>query len=97
MAKSFDPIFIDNINKPDAKTEEFEKLRNDFPNTFFFIIFHKAAAGTIRVGSSIKFSRSAAINVVRNEDERVAVMEKGRYGTIGWNYFMSEGKMMKEG
>ena len=91
-AKSFDLIIIDSFQKLNAKAEEFERLRQDFPKTIFIIIFQKTTAGTMRGGSSIKFNSSATIDVQLKDDERIAVMEKGRYGTIGWVYSIDEGR-----
>jgi hypothetical protein len=94
-AKSFDLIIIDSFQKLNAKSDEFEKLRQDFPETVFIIIFQKTTAGTMRGGSSIKFNSSANIDVQLKDGERIAVMEKGRYGTIGWVYSISESCLIK--
>ncbi|MBL4755956.1 MAG: ATP-binding protein [Flavobacteriales bacterium] len=95
-AKHFDLIVIDSFQKLGVKPEEFERLRNDFPKTIFIIIFQKTTAGTIRGGSSIKFNSSAAIDVVVRDGERIAVMDKGRYGTMGWEYSITDGVVVKE-
>lgn len=91
-AKNYDLIVIDSFQKLNVKAEEFERLRQDFPKTIFIIIFQKTTARTMRGGLSIKFNSSATIDVQLKDDERVAVMEKGRYGTIGWVYSIDEGR-----
>jgi hypothetical protein len=96
-AKAFDLIIIDSFQKLNVKPDEFEKLRQDFPETVFIIIFQKTTAGTMRGGSSIKFNSSANIDVQLKDGERIAVMEKGRYGTIGWVYSISEGVVVNDG
>lgn len=95
-AKNYDLIVIDSFQKLNVKAEEFERLRQDFPKTIFIIIFQKTTAGTMRGGSSIKFNSSATIDVQLKDDERIAVMEKGRYGTIGWVYSIDEGIVINE-
>jgi hypothetical protein len=87
---------IDSFQKLNVKAEEFERLRQDFPKTIFIIIFQKTSSGAMRGGSSIKFNSSATIDVQIKGDERVAFMEKGRYGTIGWVYSIDEGRIIVE-
>ncbi len=94
-AKQYDLIVIDSFQKLNAKAEEFERLRQDFPKTIFIIIFQKTASGSMRGGSSIKFNSSATIDVQIRDNERVAVMEKGRYGTIGWVYSIDEERIIE--
>lgn len=85
-ADKFEVIVIDSFSKLDVGSDEFERLRTDFPRTIFIIIFQKTNTGSIRGGSSIIFNSAATIDVVRNGEERVAHMVKGRYGTQGWKY-----------
>lgn len=85
-AGKYDLVVIDSFNKLNTGADEFERLRFDFRRTIFIIIFQKTSSGTIRGGSSIIFNSSATIDVVREVDERVAHMVKGRYGTQGWKY-----------
>ncbi len=94
-AKQYDLIVIDSFQKLNVKAEEFERLRQDFPKTIFIIIFQKTSSGAMRGGSSIKFNSSATIDVQIRDDERVAVMEKGRYGTIGWVYSIDEARIIE--
>ena len=94
-AKLYDLIVIDSFQKLNVKAEEFERLRQDFPKTIFIIIFQKTSSGSMRGGSSIKFNSSATIDVQIKDDERIAFMEKGRYGTIGWMYSINEGVVIE--
>jgi hypothetical protein len=94
-AKQYDLIVIDSFQKLNVKAEEFERLRQDFPKTIFIIIFQKTSSGSMRGGSSIKFNSSATIDVQIRDNERVAVMEKGRYGTIGWVYSIDEERIIE--
>jgi DNA replication protein DnaC len=95
-AKLYDLIVIDSFQKLNVKAEEFERLRQDFPKTIFIIIFQKTASGSMRGGSSIKFNSSATIDVQIRDEEHIAFMEKGRYGTIGWVYSIDEGRLILE-
>lgn len=89
-AAKYDVIVLDSFSKLDVGAEEFERLRTDFPRTIFIIIFQKTTTGGIRGGSSILFNSSATIDVRRDGDDRVAHMVKGRYGTQGWRYSISD-------
>ena len=89
-------VIVDSFNKLDAKAADFENLRTDFPKTLFILIFQKTTSGTMRGGSAIKYDSSATINVVRRDGERIAIMEKGRYGTQGWEYSIDKSKVIKE-
>ena len=95
-AKDYPLIIVDSFNKLDAKPTDFESLRTDFPKTLFILIFQKTTSGTMRGGSSIKYNSSATINVIKRDGERIAIMEKGRYGTMDWEYSIDEGKVIKE-
>jgi len=84
------------FSKWNVKLEKFKRLRIDFPNTIFIIIIQKTTAETMRLGSSIKFNSSATIDVVSRDGERIAVIKKGRYGTTGWEYSISEQRVIRE-
>ena len=86
---------LDSFQKLNVKAEEFERLRQDFPETIFIIIVQKTSSGAMRGGASIKFNSSATIDVQIRDNERVAVMEKGRYGTIGWVYSIDEARIIE--
>ena len=95
-AKEYPLIIVDSFTKLDAKAADFENLRTDFPKTLFILIFQKTTSGTMRGGSSIKYDSSATINVIKRDGERIAIMEKGRYGTIDWEYSIDAMKVIKE-
>lgn len=95
-ANEYPLIIVDSFNKLDAKAADFENLRTDFPKTLFILIFQKTTSGTMRGGSAIKYDSSATINVIKRDGERIAIMEKGRYGTQGWEYSIDKGKVIKE-
>ncbi len=89
-AKDFDVIIIDSFGKLNAKSEDFDRLRTEFPTTIFICIFQKTTNGTMRGGASILFDSSASIDVIKRDNERIAVMQKSRYGTANWEYSISQ-------
>lgn len=95
-ASKYDVLIIDSYSKIATDPKDFENLRQSFPKTLFIVIFQKTTGRTIRGGSSIKYNSSATINVCFYEGERVAIMEKGRYGTQGWMYSIERGIIIKK-
>ncbi|NVK65685.1 MAG: hypothetical protein HWE22_13920 [Flavobacteriales bacterium] len=90
-------MIIDSFSKISAKATDFEALRQDFPNTYFVIIFQKTTDGKIRGGSSILFNSTATIDIRVNDDgERLAVMVKNRYDTENFIYSITEDRLVKE-
>ncbi len=77
-AKYFDVVAIDSFTKLNVKQTEFDKLRKDFPSTFFIIIFQSTTAGTARGGSAAEFDAGAVLQV---NDGGMAFFEKNRYDT----------------
>lgn len=73
-AKTYD--VIDSFGKLEAKADDFDKLRMDYPTTIFISIFQKTTSGTVRGGSAIVFDSSAIIDVQKRGEERIAVMQK---------------------
>lgn len=94
-AKHYNVIIIDSFGKIDAKPTDFDKLRMDFPETIFICIFQKTAQGSVRGGSAIVFDSSAIIDVQLQDEDRVAVMTKSRYGTANWEYSIVEKRITK--
>ncbi|MCB9234086.1 MAG: hypothetical protein H6581_20685 [Bacteroidia bacterium] len=92
-ARLFDVVFIDSWSVLNENPEEYHKLREDFPNTVFVVIFQKTTTGTIRGGSRIIFDTPACINVYKEEGKRMAEMRKSRYGTQGWIYSITDDKI----
>lgn len=96
VSKDYDVIIIDSFGKLDAKADDYDKLRMDFPNTIFISIFQKTTTGSVRGGSAIVFDSSAIINVERRDEQRVAVMQKSRYGTQNWEFSINDKNVIKE-
>lgn len=91
-AATFEVIVVDSFTKLNVDSTEFERLRTDFPQTIFILIFQKATSGGMRGGSSILFNSSATIDVTKDGGTRYATMVKSRYGTIGWRYDIDAGR-----
>jgi len=49
----------------------------------------------MRGGASIKFDSTATIDMQLRDGERIAVMQKSRYGTIGWEYSVTDDEIIK--
>lgn len=88
-AKVFDVIIIDSWTKLDEDSSEFDRLRKDFPNTIFIVIFQRTSAGKIRGGTKPLFD--AGINVIVHKVDNTfsnnyAECTKNRYGETGLRY-----------
>lgn len=95
-ATNFDCIIVDSYAKISTKAEDFENLRQDFPNTFFIIIFQKTTDGKIRGGSSILYNSTATIDIrLTKGNHRIAFMQKSRYGTENFVYSISLDTVLK--
>ncbi|WP_161889247.1 hypothetical protein [Pontibacter russatus] len=95
-AKYFDVIAIDSWSKLNAKQEEFDRLRKDFPNTLFLVIFQSTTGGTVRGGSMAEYDAGIVIQV---DTPGVAVCEKNRYadaGSMGLKYFVHECRLSND-
>lgn len=95
-AKKFDVIIVDSFSKLTSNPKEFENLRSRHSKTIFIIIFQQTTAKTMKGGASIKYNSSATINLKIVNGERVAIMEKGRYGTQGWVYSIEQERIITE-
>lgn len=89
IAKYFDVIIIDSWNKLDAHSSEFDRLRHEFPDKIFIVIFQRTSGGEIRGGPAPLYD--AGINIVvyknlENDQENYAVCEKNRYNRTGIPY-----------
>lgn len=85
-AQSFDCVLIDSFGKVSEDSKVFDVLRNEFPDTIFISIFQKNSDGSTRGGSRADFDSSMTIDVIRKDNRPVAIMQKSRYGTQGWEY-----------
>ena len=96
LATQYDCIFIDSNSKISSSASDFEALRQDFPNTFFVIIFQKTSDGKPRGGSSILFNSSATIDIqLTKENHRIAFMQKSRHDTENYVYSINQDKVLK--
>jgi len=77
-AKYFDVVVIDSFTKLNCPQIELDKLRNDFPNTFFIVVFQSTVAGTARGGSAAEYDAGAVLQVGSGG---MAMFEKNRYAT----------------
>lgn len=93
-ADRFDVIIVDSFSKLTRDQKEFDLLRHNHPQTLFIMIFQKTTAKTMIGGAAIKYDSSAMIDVKIQDGERIAVMEKGRYGTQGWIYSITESRII---
>lgn len=96
-AKDFDVIVIDSWNKLHVKSSEFDRLRKEFPNTIFIIIFQRTTQGTIRGGTAPLFDAGINLEVVKVDDTFInnyAVATKNRYGATGIQYHITKQKII---
>jgi hypothetical protein len=96
-AKDFDVIIIDSWNKLHVKSTEFDRLRKEFPNTIFIIIFQRTTQGTIRGGTAPLFDSGINLEVVKVDDtftNNYAVATKNRYGVTGTQYNITQQKII---
>ena len=95
-ASKHDCVVIDSYSKISSKPEDFEDLRQDFPDTFFVIIFQKTTDGKIRGGSSIFFNCTASIDLqISHGGHRLALMQKSRYDTENFVYSVDNKVLLK--
>jgi len=96
LATQYDCIFIDSYSKISSVAADFEALRQDFPNTFFVIIFQKTSEGKPRGGSSILYNSSATIDIqLTKENHRIAFMQKSRHNNENYVYSITQNKLLK--
>ena len=96
LATQYDCVFIDSYSKISAVAKDFEDLRQDFPNTFFVIIFQKTTDGKPRGGASIIYNSSATIDIqLTKEGHRIAFMQKSRHDTENYVYSITQNKVLK--
>jgi nucleoside-triphosphatase THEP1 len=96
-ANEFDVIVIDSWNKLHVKSSEFDRLRKEFPDTIFIIIFQRTTQGTIRGGTAPLFDAGINLEVVKVDDTFInnyAVATKNRYGATGIQYHITKQKII---
>ena len=92
-AKKFDVIVLDSWNKVGVPSIEFDRLRKEYPDTIFLVIFQRTTQKTIRGGTAPLFDAGINIEVVKVDDSFVnnyAVATKNRYGVAGIRYNISQ-------
>ena len=92
-------IIIDSWNKLNVHSSQFDKLRKDFPDTIFIVIFQRTTQGTIRGGTAPLFDAGINLEVVKVDDSfknNYAVATKNRYGETGLQYNIYSGELMGE-
>ncbi len=90
-ARNFDAVFIDSWSKiPGVNSEDFDRLRKDFPETMFIVIFQSTTAGTARGGSGPEYDAGIVIQV---EDGGRAICEKNRYSGDDLTYLVFEKRL----
>ncbi len=85
----FDVIIIDSWNKTGLSSQDFDRLRKQYPNTIFIVIFQRTTGKTIRGGTAPLFDAGINIEVVKADDtfqNNYAVTTKNRYGITGIQY-----------
>ena len=88
-AGTFDVIIIDSWNKTGLPSQDFDKLRKQFPDTIFVVIFQRTTGKTIRGGTAPLFDAGINIEVVKVDDtfkNNYAITTKNRYGITGIKY-----------
>ncbi|MBQ4818891.1 antirestriction protein [Aquimarina sp. MMG016] len=87
--KNFDVIIIDSWNKTGLPSQDFDRLRKQYPNTIFIVIFQRTTGKTIRGGTAPLYDAGINIEVIKLDDtfkNNYAVTTKNRYGITGIKY-----------
>ena len=87
--KNFDVIIIDSWNKTGLPSQDFDRLRKQYPDTIFIVIFQRTTGKTIRGGTAPLFDAGINIEVIKVDDtfkNNYAVTTKNRYGITGIKY-----------
>jgi hypothetical protein len=98
-AHDFDVVIIDSWNKLNVHSSQFDKLRKDFPDTIFIVIFQRTTQGTIRGGTAPLFDAGINLEVVKVDDtfrNNYAVATKNRYGETGLQYNIHSRQLLQE-
>ena len=95
-AKKFGVIIIDSWTKLEVDSIEFDKLRKDFPDTIWIVLFQRTSANKIRGGTKPLYDAGINIEVVKADETFInnyAVATKNRYGQTGLRYNISKQKI----
>lgn len=91
-ASYFDVVAIDSWSKLGVEQEGFDRLRNDFPHTFFLVIFQSTTAGIAWGGSMAEYDAGAVVQV---EEGGIAICEKNRYSGEDLQYLVFEKRLVE--
>ncbi|WP_299313262.1 antirestriction protein [uncultured Aquimarina sp.] len=89
---TFDVIIIDSWNKTGLPSQDFDRLRKQYPDTIFIVIFQRTTQKTIRGGTAPLYDAGINIEVIKVDDtfrNNYAVTTKNRYGITGIKYNIS--------
>jgi len=96
-AKKFGVIIIDSWTKLEVDSSEFDRLRNDFPDTIWIVLFQRTSGNKIRGGTKPLYDAGINIEVVKVDDTFVnnyAVASKNRYGVTGVKFNIGRFKVV---
>lgn len=93
----FDVIIIDSWNKTGLPSQDFDRLRKQYPDTIFIVIFQRTTQKTIRGGTAPLYDAGINIEVIKVDDtfqNNYAVTTKNRYGITGIKYNIATKKII---
>ncbi|WP_108802168.1 antirestriction protein [Aquimarina sp. Aq107] len=94
----FDVIIIDSWNKTGLPSQDFDRLRKQYPDTIFIVIFQRTTQKTIRGGTAPLYDAGINIEVIKVDDtfqNNYAVTTKNRYGITGVKYNISTKEIIR--
>ncbi|MDF9799785.1 DNA-binding NarL/FixJ family response regulator [Catalinimonas alkaloidigena] len=97
-AKNFDVVIIDSWNKLDTDSSEFDKLRKDFPDTIWVVIFQRTTQGTIRGGTAPLYDAGINLEAVKSDtgfEHNYVQATKNRYGETFIPYSIATKKIIQ--
>jgi nucleoside-triphosphatase THEP1 len=95
-ARKFDVIIIDSWTKLDVDSQEFDKLRNDFEDTVWIVLFQRTSGNKIRGGTKPLYDAGINLEAIKEDDTFVnnyVKATKSRYGQTGIKYNISKMKI----
>ncbi len=98
-ANRFNVIIIDSWTKLDVDSSEFDRLRKEYPNTIWIVLFQRTTANKIRGGTQPLYDAGINLEVIKTDDSFVnnyAVASKNRYGFTGIKYNIYQRKIINQ-
>lgn len=95
-ARKFGVIIIDSWTKLDVDSQEFDKLRNDFEDTIWIVLFQRTSGNKIRGGTKPLYDAGINLEAIKEDDTFVnnyVKATKSRYGQTGIKYNISKKKI----